>query len=519
VSVTPSSSARADETALDARLLRTAFVVVLGSLMSTLDTTIVNVAINDLSRRFDASLAIIQWVATGYLLALATVIPLTGWAADRFGTKRLYIGAIALFVAGSALCGTAWSAGSLIIFRILQGLGGGMILPAGITILTHAAGPRRIGRAMGMIGVPMLLGPILGPILGGFLVDDFSWRWIFFVNLPIGVIAIFAALRILALDVPEPHHRLDWKGLLMLSPGLAVFVYGLADLASGHGIGSAKTVMGVGLGLAFILAFLRHAWRRDGALIDVRLFTRRTVAASAITNFLFGSVFFSQAFLIPLYVQIVRDQPALQAGLLIAAQGIGAMITMPISGRFADRIGPGKIVLTGITLFAIGMLNLSRITGTTPFREIELTLFIAGLGVGATLMPTMSAALSTLKRDEVARATSGLNVLLRLGGSVGTALAAVLLTSQLSTRLPSSGSEPSALSTARNLSPAARSLMLQGLAEAFAHTFVWGFVVLVLAMIAASFLPRKRVDPTPSSSTPDGMDWTGTTRQVQRIIR
>jgi MFS family permease len=162
VSAIPSAPARTDETALDPHFLRIAFVVVLGSLMSILDTTIVNVAINDLSRRFDASLAIIQWVATGYMLALATVIPLTGWAADRFGTKRLYIGAIALFVAGSALCGTAWSAGSLIIFRIIQGLGGGMIMPAGITILTHAAGPRRIGRAMGIIGVPMLLGLLPG---------------------------------------------------------------------------------------------------------------------------------------------------------------------------------------------------------------------------------------------------------------------------------------------------------------------------------------------------------------------
>jgi EmrB/QacA subfamily drug resistance transporter len=312
VSAISSSPAKADETALDAGLLRTAFVVVLGSLMSSLDTTIVNVAINDLSKRFDASLAIIQWVATGYMLALATVIPLTGWAADRFGTRRLYVGAIALFVAESALCGMAWSAGSLIIFRILQGLGGGMIMPAGITILTHAAGPRRIGRAMGIIGVPMLLGPIFGPILGGFLVDDLSWRWIFFVNLPIGVIAIFAALRILALDVAEPHQRLDWKGLLMLSPGLAVFVYGLADLASGHGIGSAKTVMGVGFGLALILAFLNHVWRRDGALIDVRLFTRRAVGASAITNFLFGSMFFGQSFLMPLYVQIVRGQSSRQ---------------------------------------------------------------------------------------------------------------------------------------------------------------------------------------------------------------
>jgi EmrB/QacA subfamily drug resistance transporter len=491
--------------ALDANLLRTAAVVVLGSLMAILDTTIVNVAINHLSRRFDASLAIIQWVSAGYMLALATVIPLTGWAADRFGTKRIYIAAIAMFAAGSALCGTAWSAGSLIGFRIVQGFGGGMILPAGITILTHAAGPRRIGRAMAIIGVPMLLGPILGPILGGYLVDHYSWRWIFLVNLPVAVLAILAAVRTLETDVPKPHHRLDWKGLATLSPGLAIFVYGLAELASGRGVGAAKTVVGVGLGLALVFGFLLHAWPSEGALIDVRLFTRRAVGASAINNFLFGAVFFGMSLLVPLYVQIVRGQPAFQAGLLIAAQGIGAMITMPISGRLADKIGPGKVVLTGIALFAIGMVDLSRITGITPYGEIELTLFTTGLGVGATLMPTMSAALSTLKRDEVARTTSGLSVLLRVGGSVGTALAAVALTQQLSS-LPSGGNEPFTLSAARTLPPAARTVMLQGLGEAFAHTFLWGFGILVLAFVAALFLPRHAVPVPAQDSTASGAE-------------
>ena len=158
--------------------------------MSILDTTVVNVALNTLSRDFSTDLATIQWIVTGYTLALATVIPVTGWAADRFGTKRLYMLSIGLFLAGSALSGAAWSAESLIAFRILQGLGGGMLMPAGMTILTRAAGPQRVGRVMAIIGVPMLLGPILGPILGGWLVDDVSWRWIFFINLPIGIAAL-----------------------------------------------------------------------------------------------------------------------------------------------------------------------------------------------------------------------------------------------------------------------------------------------------------------------------------------
>src|SRR3954468_9734756 len=204
----------------DRTLIGASIVVILGAFMTILDTTIVNVAIDKLSRDFHTSLSTIQWVATGYLLALATVIPLTGWAADRFGTKRLYMVSIALFVAGSALAGAANSAGELIFFRILQGLGGGMVMPPGMTILSQTAGPTRVGRVMSVVGVPMLMGPVIGPVLGGWLVDDVSWRWIFYVNGPIGLIALIASFRLLPGDVSAPHERLDWRGLLLLFPGL-----------------------------------------------------------------------------------------------------------------------------------------------------------------------------------------------------------------------------------------------------------------------------------------------------------
>src|SRR3954465_14609151 len=207
-------SAKASE-GLDRRLLMVWSVVVLGAIMSILDTTVVNVAINTLARDFDTDLATIQWIVTGYTLALATVIPVTGWAADRFGTKRLYMLSIGLFMAGSALSGAAWSAESLIAFRVLQGLGGGMLMPAGMTILTRAAGPQRVGRVMAIIGVPMMLGPILGPILGGWLGDSFSLRWVFFINLPIGLFALALSLRVLPTDQPSRHERFDALGLLL----------------------------------------------------------------------------------------------------------------------------------------------------------------------------------------------------------------------------------------------------------------------------------------------------------------
>lgn len=477
--------------ALDSEVFRIAAVVILGSFMSILDTTIVNVAIKELSRSFEASLAITQWVATGYMLALATVIPLTGWAADRFGTKRLYIGSILLFVLGSALCGTAWSATSLIAFRVLQGIGGGMIMPAGMTILSHAAGADRMGRVMGIVGVPMLLAPIVGPILGGWFVDDVSWRWIFFVNVPIGVIALLAAARILERDEPQPHHALDWRGLLMLSPGLAIFVYGLAETATGGGLQSIDAIGGVILGLLLVVAFVWHASRREGALIDVRLFTRRTVGAAALTSFLFATAFFGAAFLLPLYFQTVRIESALHAGLLLAAQGIGAMVSMPIAARLTDRTGPGRVVLVGLSLVAIGMLSLTQIQSDTPMWLIEGTLFVLGLGMGATMMPSMTASLSTLQRHEIARVTSGMNVIQRVGGSIGTALLAVVLSHQMATITPGAGTAGVTMRVMQTMTPAMRASVLPSLSRAFGHAFTWSLGITVFGLVAACFLPRK----------------------------
>jgi EmrB/QacA subfamily drug resistance transporter len=242
----PTSEPAADA-GLDRELLLVAAVVVVGAIMTILDTTVVNVAIRTLAEKFDSPLSTIQWVATGYTLALATVIPLTGWAAERFGTKRLYMTSIALFLVGSMASGLAWSAESLIVFRVLQGLGGGMIMPAGMTILTRAAGPQRVGRVMAIMGVPMMLGPICGPILGGWLVDDFSWRWIFFINVPVGIVALLLSNNVLPRDVSQKGHRLDWTGLALLSPGLALLIYGLANSSSAGGFGHAKVLVPMAL--------------------------------------------------------------------------------------------------------------------------------------------------------------------------------------------------------------------------------------------------------------------------------
>lgn len=215
---------------LDARVFKIAGVVVLGAIMSILDVTVVTVAIPTFQHDFSTTYAVAAWSMTGYTLALATVIPLTGWAADRFGTKRLYMAALIFFVLGSILCSFAWNISSLIGFRVIQGLGGGMLMPLGMTIMTHAAGPQRIGRVMAVLGVPMLLGPIAGPILGGWLIDSFSWHWIFLINVPIGIIALALAWIVFDADRPEPSESFDFLGMVLASPGLALFLFGVSSI-------------------------------------------------------------------------------------------------------------------------------------------------------------------------------------------------------------------------------------------------------------------------------------------------
>jgi EmrB/QacA subfamily drug resistance transporter len=459
---------------LDRELVAVATVVVLGAIMSILDTTIVNVAIDALAGDLDAPLARIQWVATGYMLALATVIPLSGWAADRFGARRVFLVSVALFTAGSALAGAAWSAESLIAFRVLQGLGGGMILPAGITLVSRAAGPQRMGRTMSAIGIPMLLAPMVGPVLGGWLVDAISWRWIFFVNLPLGALVLVLAARLLPREAPQASQPLDWRGLVLLSPGLTAFVYGLAETSAQGGAGSVRALVPMVAGVALIAGFALHALRTDDALLDLRLLRVRSVAASAVTLLLLGGAFLGTLFLLPLYFQVARGESALHAGLLLIPQGVGAAATMSVAGRVADRSGPGRVVLAGLVPFALALGALTQLGADTTYVAIGAILLLFGAGMGATMMPAMTAAYRTLQRAQVARATALLTIVQRVGSSIGTAGVAVVLSSGLA-GVPAAGA-----STAHR----------QEVAEAFARTFRWPLLLVLLAFAPAALLVR-----------------------------
>ncbi len=481
-------------------LLKIAGVVVLGAIMSILDITVVNVALPTFETAFSSegdplAYSTVAWTVTGYTLALATVIPLTGWAADRFGTKRLYMTAIALFTIGSALCATAWSINALIGFRVLQGLGGGMLMPLGMTIMTRAAGPKRMGRLMAILGVPMLLGPILGPIVGGWLIDTASWHWIFLINVPIGLIALVYAWRVLPVDSPKPSESFDFLGMLMMSPGLALFLFGVSSIPEKGTVTASKVWIPALIGAALVITFVFYSFKPKHPLLDLRLFKNSNLRISLITMFLFAVAFFGGLLLVPTYFQQVRGESVLNAGLLVAPQGIGAMLTMPIAGALSDRLPVGRIVPIGLILIVIGMAGLTQIQADTSYGVLIALLFIMGLGMGGTMMPIMTSALKTLTNAEVARGSTLLNITQQIASSVGVAVMSVILTnglkdSPLARPAIAAAHDPSLIEKIGG--PAIVAKGLQEAADAFARTYWVALALTLVTVVSALFLPRKK---------------------------
>jgi EmrB/QacA subfamily drug resistance transporter len=483
------------------QILKLAAVVVLGSIMTILDMTIVNVGLATLGRDLQTSIATLQWVSTAYLLAFASVIPLTGWASERFGVRPLWLASLAGFMLGSLLAGLSWSIGALIAFRVVQGLGGGMIMPLGQTILAQAAGPQRMGRVMSIVGVPMLLAPIFGPVIGGAIVGAVSWRWMFFINLPVGGLALLLAVRLLPVVPRRPPERLDVRGLALLCGGIAIFIYGLAEIARQSTFTGALRPSMLLAGLTLVALFVWHALRIADPLIDVRLFAQRGFATAAATNFILGVALFGVALLLPLYFQIVRGTSPLQTGLLMIPQGLGAACAITLAGRLTDKLGARRVVPVGILIALAGTAAYTQIGPHTPYWYLAAALFMVGAGLGATITPSMAAAYRHLARDAVPRATSALNVVQRVAGSLGTALLAVVLQATINSQLP----EQAAALAARQ--PAAATTRL---ADAFASTFWVAFALTATALLPALLLPdstgntSRHDTPTPLPTVAGG---------------
>jgi EmrB/QacA subfamily drug resistance transporter len=452
---------------IDPYVWRIACVVILGMVMSILDTTIVNVALDTLGRDLHSSISEIQWVITGYLLSLAAVIPVTGWAARRFGAKRVYMTSLVLFTVGSALCATATSTAALVLFRILQGAGGGMIMPLAMLIMAQVSGPGRIGRVMPIVSMPAMLAPILGPVVGGLILENLHWSWIFLVNVPIGVIAFILGWRIIPHTESGPAGKLDVLGLALLPLGSAATVFGLSELGNGAGLGSVEVLVPILLGVALSVIFIFHALRVERPLLDVRLYANRVFAAASSTTFWLGAALFGAMILVPLYYQQVRHESVLVTGLLVGPQGLGMLLVMPVTGRLTERLGGGRVALAGVIVLCLSTIPLCFIGTTTSILAISVVLLIRGAGIGLAFVPAMSVAFASMRPDQLSDASPQLNVVQRLGGAIGTTVLAVVL--QRST---------GAIHTPAKL------------ASAFATAYTWSLALSALALIPCVLLMR-----------------------------
>ncbi|MEU6811657.1 DHA2 family efflux MFS transporter permease subunit [Streptomyces sp. NPDC046831] len=472
------SVTKAEETGparLDAALVTVVGVMVLGGMMSYLDATIVNVGISTLGGEFHAPLSTIEWVTTGYLLAVALAIPVAGWATVRFGAKKMWLLGLTLFLAGSALCALAWNAESLIAFRVLQGLGGGMVDPIMMTVVATAAGPERMGRVMGLISVPITLGPVVGPIVGGLLLENLSWEWMFLVNIPFALAAIVLAIRVLPADPPRGSEPvpLDALGVALLSPGFAALVYALSQ-AGAHGFGGTTVVIGLVLGLALFVGYTVHALRTSKTpLLDVRLFSSKGFSASVATMFLLGGGLFSLLFLLPLYYQQVHGHSVLESGLLLAPLGLGTLIGMPVAGNLADKLGAKRLVPVGALLIGAGALVFTQSDADSSQVALTVAQLAAGFGMGLVGAPTMGSVYRTVPGEAVAGATGAVFILNQIGASLGIAVVALLLQGGGAHTAPT--------------------------ADSFGNAFWWPVAAAVVVLVAGLLLPGKP-QPAPAAA-------------------
>ncbi len=463
--------------ALDRKTLLVVGVVILGTAMSILDATMINVALDTLARELRSPLPTVQWVISGYTFALASVIPLSGWAADRFGARRVWLFAVVVFTLGSVLGAVAWSPASLITSRVVQGMGGGLLNPIGITVMANAAGPQRMGKVMSLMGVPLLVGPVVGPVLGGLLLQVASWRWIFLINLPVGAAAVALGLRLLPRGNGRNRGRLDLVGLLLLSPGLAALIAGVSQIRSPRSLGSASVLGSLVVAALLIGVFVWRSLRTDAPLLDLRMFAHRTFAASSVTTFVLGVATFGAALLLPLYFQQVRGESPLMTGLLTTPQAAGMGIALMFANRLTNRVGAGRVVLVGLLMAAGGQLGLTQVDAATSYWRVGAALVLLGLGLGSSIMPSISAAYATLSPSAMAGATSEIQIVQRIGSTLGSALFAVVLAQEIT-----------AIGSAAAADPAT-------LAGAYADAFWWAVIITGLALIPALLLPRQH---TPS---------------------
>lgn len=410
-----------------------AMVVILGVFMSILDQTIVNIAIPRLQSAFGADIHSVQWVLTAYILAQGVATPMAAFFSDTLGIKRFYMFSLAAFTLGSALCGIAWSLPVLILFRVLQGLGGAALFPLSITLLFRAFPPAERGMAMGSFGVPALLAPAIGPTLGGYLVTYAGWQLIFYINVPIGILALVLSGLLIREYRPNIRPSFDFLGCFFVAVGLATVLYGLSS-ASTDGWDSATVLGFLTTGLfaliLFVITELAIARRGGTPLLDLRLFANGPFRAGMVANLFVIFSLFGGLFLFPLYLQNLRQLSAFQAGLTLLPQALASMVSVLVGGKLVDRFGVRTVMIPGLIVLGIATWQLTFLDMYTPYSWFQFLLILRGLSLGLTVQPLTVAMMSEVHPRDLAQASSLSTVSRSVSSSLGIAILATLVQTQ-----------------------------------------------------------------------------------------
>jgi EmrB/QacA subfamily drug resistance transporter len=464
---------------LDPSVKMAAIILVVGSLAPLLDSTMVNVAINAIRVDLSSTVSVIQWAITGYVLAMGISIPLSGWAGSRFGAKRVYTFSLLLFLVGSILSSLSWNIESLIVFRVIQGFGAGLMLPIVQTVLVQLSGGKNLGQLMSYVSVPAVLGPILGPVLGGMIVNSLGWRWIFYVNIPVSLIGVLLAWKGLPADQrSEQKASLDWIGLFMLSPALSILLYGIVQISFTGGIASSAVLVPLLIGAALMIAFVIYALKMKGSpVLDLHLFRSTNFSASCVLLFLSGIISTGAMLILPLFYQQVRGESVLYAGLLLIPQGLGLLVSRTQFVKLMDRIGSRPVVLTSIIMIVVGTLPFVFADANTGQVLLAVALFVRGAGLGGILIPIMTSAYVGLDKKQIPDASTATRILMTIGGAFGSAILATVLESQLT---------------------------VQAVANAYNVAFGWSIGFTVLAIIPALLLSTREKAPQATAPRTDG---------------
>jgi len=450
---------------MDKNLTRLAIALVVGAMAPLFDSTIVSVALHTLAGDLNASIETIQWVSTGYLLAMGVTVPVVGWLQNRIGGKRLWMASLIVFLIGSILCSLAWDATSLIAFRAVQGVGAGAMMPLLTTLLMQAAQGRSLGRVMAVASLPTALGPILGPVIGGLILGAGTWPWLFWVNVPFVVVGLFLAWRFIPADGPVGTAKLDVVGLALLSPAVVGVLYGLSNASGEGGFARFDVWMPLTAGAILLVAFVLWATRtRRPALVDLSLLTHRPLAAAAGLMFLMGAALYGGMLLLPLSFQELRGTDALGAGLLLIPQGVGSLLSRSLAGRLTDRIGARIVAVLGFAVVLVATIPFAFADGQTSVWWLSAVLVVRGIGLGAVMIPIMAVGFVGLERAQMPHASTITRLSQQLGGAFGTAVLAVVLAGA------ATGGDPE---------------------SAFQQAFWWAIGITALAAVLSVLLPGR----------------------------